>query len=267
MMNSLHEQSATFERLCIHIPCYNAQNFLLGTVSRIPWAEMPKNIRTSVLFIDNASTDGTQAEIAKASARLNAAGIPNHAILYQRNLGYGGSVKSALSYAIDQGYDFLAILHADGQYAPEELPRLVRKLSQQCDIFLLFGSRLAGDPRRGGMPLYKYFANHLLSSFQNAVSGLRLSEYHSGYRCYRLKFASEIPWKLFSDGFVFDNEIILSAHNCGLEISEMPISTYYGSEVSHVPIISTPLAILKNSIQYLLCRLGLRADRRYPSKT
>ena len=116
-----------------------------------------------------------------------------HAILHTENRGYGGSVKSAFAYAIEEGFDFIAVLHADGQYAPEELPRLVAALGRDQEICLLFGSRLSGRPLAGGMPLYKYVGNHILTFLQNAASGLRLSEYHSGYRLYRVALAAKLP--------------------------------------------------------------------------
>ena len=252
-------------RLCIYVPCYNAREFLLATVRRIPWDQLP-DLSVTVLFVDNASKDGTPGEIEKARAALAASGIATHAILHTENRGYGGSVKSAFAYAIEEGFDFIAVLHADGQYAPEELPRLVAALGRDQEICLLFGSRLSGRPLAGGMPLYKYVGNHILTFLQNAASGLRLSEYHSGYRLYRVALAAKLPLQALSDGFVFDNEIILSIHRRGLRIAELPIPTHYGTEKSHVPRIGTPLAILSNLNQYLLCRLGLWEDPRYPKR-
>jgi glycosyltransferase involved in cell wall biosynthesis len=249
-------------RLCIHIPSYNARDFLFATVRRIPW-DMLQGFSTTVLFVDNASQDGTVEEIDRARAELSATGIAADAILHSANRGYGGSVKSAFAYSIQNGFDFMAIVHSDGQYAPEELPRLLAALVEKPDICLLFGSRLAGSPLEGGMPVYKYFANHILTGLQNRLSGLNLSEYHSGYRLYRLALLAKIPWQTLSDDFVIDNEIIFAIHRCGFGIAELPIPTHYGTEKSNVPTIGTPLAILVNLAQYVLCRAGLREDPRY----
>lgn len=247
----------------IYIPSYNARPFLERTVERIPWDRLPSSLSFSVLFVDNASQDGSQAAISRARAALDARGIPNAAILHPKNRGYGGSVKSAFEYAIDRGFDYMAVLHADGQYAPELLPGLIAGLLAEPRSALHFGSRLAGNPLAGGMPLYKFLANHVLSWLQNVVSGLHLSEYHSGYRLYRLAHVARIPWRLLSDGFVIDNEIIFMIHAAGFLITEAPIPTYYGQEKSHVPRIGTPLAILQNLAEYGLTRAGLRSDPRY----
>jgi glycosyltransferase involved in cell wall biosynthesis len=255
-------RSALKARLCIHIPSYNARGFLLAAVRRVPW-DMLQGFSTTVLFVDNASQDDTSVEIGKARSELSAAGITTHAILHPENRGYGGSVKSAFTYSIENGFDFMAIVHSDGQYAPEELPRLLAALADDADICLLFGSRLAGSPLEGGMPVYKYLANRFLTGLQNLCSGLHLSEYHSGYRLYRLALLAKIPWQTLSDGFVFDNEIIFAIQRCGLRIAELPIPTHYGTEKSNVPTIGTPFAILVNLAQYMLCRAGLRDDPRY----
>ncbi len=247
----------------IYIPSYNAAPFLERTVGRIPWDRLPATLRYSVLFVDNASRDGSPDCIARARIALDRASIASYAILHARNLGYGGSVKSALKFALDQNFDYIAVLHADGQYAPEKLPDLIAGLMAESRSALHFGSRLTGNPLSGGMPLYKFLANHFLSGLQNLCSGLRLSEYHSGYRLYRLAHLAETPWPRLSDGFVIDNEIIFMIHAAGFLITETPIPTFYGEEKSHVPRIGTPLAILKNLLAFVLARAGLRADPRY----
>lgn len=248
------------------MPSYNARDFLLATVRRIPWNKLPQGLSTTVLFVDNASSDGTPGEIEKARVELAAAGIATHVILHPENRGYGGSLKTAFAYALGEGFDFLAVIHADGQYAPEELPRLLAALHDDPYVCTLSGSRLSGNPLKGGMPVYKYVGNHLLTFLQNAVSGLRLSEYHSGYRLYRLALVAKIPWQALSDGWVIDQEIIFVIHQHGLKIAELPIPTHYGTEKSHVPLVGLPLAILRNMAEYVLYLAGLRDDPRYPRR-
>lgn len=250
-------------KLLIYIPSYNARPFLERTVSRIPWERIPPQVSCSVLFVDNASPDGTAEVIPRAQESLRAAGIPSDSIFHPVNRGYGGSVKSAFAYAFEHKFDFLAVLHADGQYAPEKLPELISALLAEPRAALHFGSRLAGDALAGHMPLYKFLANHILSGLQNLLSGLNLSEYHSGYRLYRLAHIARIPWQRLSDGFVIDNEIIFMIHTAGFLITESPIPTHYGEEKSHVPNLGTPLAILKNLLLFVLARMGLRHDPRY----
>lgn len=246
------------ERLLICVPSYNAEPFLAATVARIPWAELASDVQPEVLFIDNASQDGSPREIERERARLEAAGIPARAILRTQNQGYGASMKTALDAALESRADYLAILHADGQYAPELLPSLLGELRARPEAAVHFGSRLTGRPLAGGMPVYKYLANHLLSGLQNLLLGARSSEYHSGYRLYRVSLMAPLPYRNLSDGFVFDNQILWLILDRGLGISESPIPTYYGSEKSHVPRIATPLAILTELARYLLHRWGIR---------
>jgi len=243
---------------CIYFPCYNAERFLARTVARIPWTQLPAGIEYSLLFVDNASSDGTWAEIEKLR-RVHPARSIRHAV----NRGYGGSVKTALDHCAREGVAILAVLHADGQYAPEELPRLLAELLARPESALHFGSRLKGAPLEGGMPMYKFLANHALSAFQNIVLGTSLSEFHSGYRLYRVVLLERVPWREASDGFVFDNEIIFLLRQAGLGITETPIPTFYGEEKSHVPRLATPAAIMANAVRYALARKGWRQDPLY----
>jgi len=246
-------------RTCVlYIPCYNAEPFLAVTVDRIPWERLPAGLDYCLLLVDNSSTDRTWEEIEALLARPS-----TFALRHPRNLGYGGSVKSALEWSMARSAEFLVVLHADGQYAPEELPGLLEQLLARPSTALLFGSRVTGHPLRGGMPVYKFVANRLLSALQNRVLGLRLSEYHSGYRLYRLSLLAPLRWRALSDGFVFDNEIIFLLHQAGQAIAESPIPTFYGKEKSHVPKLGTPLAILANAARYLLAKFSLRRDRLY----
>jgi glycosyltransferase involved in cell wall biosynthesis len=245
-------------RCCIYLPCYNAERWVAQTVGRIPWSRLPSGLEYSLLFVDNASQDGTWAEIGKLRRRHG-----GFAVRHDVNRGYGGSVKTALDHCLTEGFDILVVLHSDGQYAPEELPRLLAELLGQPDVALHFGSRLAGAPLKGGMPLYKYLANHALSGLQNLALGIRLSEYHSGYRLYRVGLVDRVAWRKAGDGFVFDNEIIFLLRQAGLRITESAIPTCYGEEKSYVPRVGTPLAILGNMLRYLLARKGWRRDPLY----
>jgi glycosyltransferase involved in cell wall biosynthesis len=250
------------KRFCIYIPSYNAGGFLARTVSRIPWAALPAGLEYGVLFVDNHSEDNSWAEIQRLKA-----GLPNaDAILHPRNLGYGGTVKSAFDYCVRKGIGLMVVLHADGQYAPEELPRLIGELLRNTGSALHFGSRLTGSPLKGGMPLYKYLANHVLTAIQNLVLKTRLSEFHSGYRLYRVAMVDRTPWRRASDGFDFDNEIIFLLVRAGLGISESPIPTFYGEEKSYVPRLGTPLAILRNTWRYLRAVTGGGKDSLYGAK-
>jgi hypothetical protein len=160
----------------------------------------------------------------------------------------------------------MVVLHADGQYAPEELPRLIGELLGHTGSALHFGSRLTGSPLKGGMPVYKYLANVTLTAIQNFVLKTRLSEFHSGYRLYRVAMVETTPWRKASDGFDFDNEIIFLLVRARLGITESPIPTFYGEETSYVPTLGTPLAILRNTWRYVQAVLGGRRDPLYGAK-
>ena len=107
-------------RVCMYLPSYNVRECIHATVTRIPWASLPPDMHAEILFIDNASTDGTPAVIADLYTELEGRGVRTHTRLHQGNRGYGGSIKAALGFCLEQGFNVRAVLHADGQYAPEE---------------------------------------------------------------------------------------------------------------------------------------------------
>lgn len=249
--------------VCIYIPSYNAARFVRKTVQRIPWDRLPEGQDYQVLFVDNASTDDSWNQIELARRDLKNLGVWSDAILHPLNRGYGGSVKSAFGYALEQQFDIVAVLHSDGQYAPEKMPDLLEDFLAAPRSAMHFGSRLRGAPLRGGMPLYKYLANHFLTWIQNVAVRANLSEYHSGYRLYRMELLRDIPYERNSDGFVFDNEIIFQILKWGFAITESEIPTCYGEEKSNVPILGTPLKILGNLAEYLGHEWGVVRIPRY----
>jgi glycosyltransferase involved in cell wall biosynthesis len=263
---SAPQPSVDESRCCIYLPCYNAARFVAQTVGRIPWSDLPAGLTYEVLLVDNASTDGTAEAIEGIRRALESEGRAVHVIRHGVNRGYGGSVKAAMGFCRDRGLGYLVVLHADGQYAPEVMPRLLGNLLEREREALHFGSRLSGRPLRGGMPVYKYLANGFLTWLQNVILGLWLSEYHSGYRLYRMRLLAGVPFEKNSDGFVFDNEILFQLAHFGLAIGESPIPTHYGEEKSHVPVISTPLRILGCAAGYLLVKLGWRSEVRYEQR-
>jgi glycosyltransferase involved in cell wall biosynthesis/cyclopropane fatty-acyl-phospholipid synthase-like methyltransferase len=217
-------------RVGVLVVAYNAASTLATTLARLP-----DSFATSVdhvLVCDDASTDDTYAvglQVKESSP------LPITVIRHERNLGYGGNQKVGYEWAIDHGLDLVVLLHADGQYAPEEIERLVAPLaSGTADA--VFGSRMMvrGQARAGGMPAYKYVGNRILTAFQNKLTGARLSEWHSGYRAYRVDALTDLPLASYSDGFDFDTEIILGLLAAEKRIVEVPIPTYYGDEICYV---------------------------------
>lgn len=223
--------SSSKPRIGIFIIAYNAVNHLISTISRIPKEVYDKV--DEIFVIDDCSKDNTyyaalgykhEQGISKLTVHRN-----------ETNQGYGGNQKVGYRYAIDRGLDIVALVHGDGQYAPEALPELLAPLENK-EADMVFGSRMstAGAALKGGMPLYKYLGNRILTVAQNKLSGLKLSEYHSGYRLYSTKALASVPFESFTNNWHFDTQIILAMAERGMRIAERPIPTYYGDEICHV---------------------------------
>lgn len=250
-------------RLLIFIVAFNAEKTVERVLTRIPEDLLgDERLDVEILIIDDASRDAT-FEVAERF-RNRGHSIPITNLRNPANLGYGGNQKLGYRFAIDQGFDFVALIHGDGQYAPEELPRLLEPLlAGGCDA--LFGSRMMtpGAARRGGMPLYKYFGNKLLTWAQNRIVGTRLSEYHSGYRIYSTRALAAVPFEANADGFDFDTDIIIQLSFAGFRIHELPVPTFYGDEICHVNGVQYAAAIIWTSLLARLQRYGVLYDRRF----
>lgn len=217
-------------RVAIFVIAYNAVRHLIRTIDRIPPEVMARV--AEIFVVDDASKDNTYYAALgyKAERGLDKLSVFRN----ERNQGYGGNQKVGYRYAIDRGHDVVVMLHGDGQYAPEVLPDLLAAVDAGADV--VFGSRMQrpGRALEGGMPLYKWVGNQVLTTVQNGLTGLGISEFHSGYRVYRTSTLRAVPFESFSNDWHFDTEILLAAHERGLRIVERPIPTYYGDEICHV---------------------------------
>lgn len=220
------------KKVGILIVAYNAVTTLAKVLQRIH-SDAWENV-AEVAILDDASQDSTY-ELAmgyKSVAQIDKLHVVRHA----SNLGYGGNQKAGYRYFIEKGFDVVVLLHGDGQYAPEILSHLYHPIvTGQADA--VFGSRMMSDyggPLRGGMPLYKYLGNRILTTMENRALGMRLTEFHSGYRAYNLHALKQIDFTHMTDDFHFDTEIIIKLHHQGFRISEVPIPTYYGEEICYV---------------------------------
>jgi 2-polyprenyl-3-methyl-5-hydroxy-6-metoxy-1,4-benzoquinol methylase len=243
-------------RIGVFIVAYNAVTTLGSVLERIP-----ESFRASidvVLVSDDFSTDDTY-EVGVAYQREDR-DLPITVVRQRRNLGYGGNQKFGYRWLIDHGIDVAVLLHGDGQYAPEQLPELVAPILEgRADVVL--GSRmLSTGALAGGMPLYKYVGNKILTRFQNRVSGLHLSEWHSGYRAFSLAELAKIPFDENADGFHFDTEVLLQLYDAGSRIVEVPIPTYYGDEICRVNGLAYAKDVSTDVIRYRLARLGFGAS-------
>ncbi len=208
-----------------------------------------QNVEEIAVF-DDASGDATY-ELALGLKALRA--LPKLVVLkHPKNLGYGGNQKAGYAYFIEKGFDIVVLLHGDGQYAPEILSHVYHPIvAGEADA--VFGSRMMskyGGALKGGMPMYKYLGNRILSVFENSALGLNLTEFHSGYRAYNLHALKKIDFSQMTNDFHFDTEIIIKLHHQQYRIHEVPIPTYYGDEICYV-----------NGMQY--ARDVFRAVRRY----
>jgi SAM-dependent methyltransferase len=181
-----------------------------------------------------------------------------------RHRGYGGNQKVGYQHAISRKHDVVALLHAEGQYAPEFLAALLKPLVDGTSD-MVFGSRMAegSKPLREGMPWHRYLGIRILTFLQNRLTGLNLSEGHSGYRAYRCAALQRIPLSLNSDSWHFDTELLLEFHAAGLRITEVPIPTYSGDEISHVKGILYAMHCLLAAVSYRLTRWGLWQDVKF----
>jgi len=248
-------------RLLILIVAYNAKSTLAPVLDRLPAAVL-SDFDCEVLIIDDASDDGTFEH--GLAYRQTHADLPLTVLRNRSNQGYGGNQKVGYTYAIQEGFDFVALIHGDGQYAPEELPNLMAPLVEGT-ADAVFGSRMLvrGAARRGGMPMYKLAGNRLLSSAQNALASVQLSEWHSGYRLYRVSTLASVRYAANSNGFGFDTEIILQLLNAKARITERAIPTYYGDEICRVNGLRYAAQVMRASLGNALHRHGLVHQRRF----
>ncbi|MCU1239109.1 MAG: glycosyl transferase, family 2 [Candidatus Solibacter sp.] len=220
------------KRIGILIVTYNATSTLVSVLKRIP-PSVWSNVEEVAVF-DDASPDST-FELAVGLKTL--CDLPKlHVLKHRRNLGYGGNQKAGYRYFQERGFDIVILLHGDGQYAPEILARLYHPLVKG-EAEAVFGSRMMtdfGGPLKGGMPLYKYVGNRILTTIENRALGLRLTEFHSGYRAYDLHALAAIDFSHMTNDFHFDTEIIIKLHHQRMRIAEVPIPTYYGTELCRV---------------------------------
>ena len=249
------------KRVLIFIVAYNAERTIQNVIQRIPAALAEHD--TEILIIDDSSHDRT-FEAAHACAAQGGRQLPITVLVTPVNQGYGGNQKIGYLYAIRKKFDVVALLHGDGQYAPEMLPDLLEPLLEGA-AEAVFGSRMMSrfGALKRGMPLYKYVGNKVLTRIQNWLLRSSLSEFHSGYRLFSVRALERIPFELNTNDFHFDTEIIIQFLRASLRIMELPIPTYYGDEISYVNVVKYGLNVLKASLHARLQDFGLFYDRKF----
>ena len=245
-------------RIAIFIPTYNAGQTLPVVLDRIP-PEVKQEVE-EIFVVDNASEDNTYLigvgyKHAKGLQNLNIYKNPT-------NLGYGASQKISYQYAIDRGYDIVVMLHGDAQYAPEKIAYLLEPF-RTGDADVVFGSRIAGLPLKGGMPIHRFLGNKTLTAIENAVLDWNLSEFHSGFRIFSCEALRQVPFALCSNYYHFDTEILIQFKLKRLRVVERPIPTYYGDERCYVNIWRYGFSILGSLMEYVFHQRGIRRLRKF----
>lgn len=240
-------------RIGILVVAYNAETTLERTLDRIP--EEFRSKVAEILILDDASHDATFTAGCRWS---QADGMPRTVVMrHTKNLGYGGNQKAGYALAAAHGLDIIVLLHGDGQYAPEFLPDMVAPIERgECEA--VFGSRMmkSGSALKGGMPMYKWLGNRILTRLENGLLGSRLTEFHSGYRAYSVAALKKLPIDRNTDAFDFDTQIIVQLLDAGMRIKEIPVPTYYGDEICYVNGMKYAKDVVKDVLEYRLAVKG-----------
>jgi glycosyltransferase involved in cell wall biosynthesis len=251
------------KKVLIFVVSYNAENFIAAVLNRIPDEAWDNSVyELEVLVIDDESPDNTYYR-AVDYQRTH----PNRAITVLRNpknQGYGGNQKLGYHYAVKHSFEVVVLLHGDGQYAPEYIPQMVQPiLADEADV--VFGSRMLNKQAalRGGMPLYKWVGNQVLTFLQNRILKTKLAEFHTGYRAYRVQSLADVPFQFNSNYFDFDTDIIIQMLDTKQRITEIPIPTFYGEEISRVNGIRYGFLILMTSFRSRLVPIGIFYDPKF----
>lgn len=241
------------KKVVVVLPAYNAARTLEMTYNEIPF-----DVVDEVILCDDASEDNT----VKIGAQL---GI-QHIIKHEKNKGYGGNQKSLYHKSLEIGADIIVMLHPDYQYTPRLIPSMVNMIGE--DLYpVVLGSRILGKGAlKGGMPLYKYMANRLLTFVQNILVNYKLSEYHTGYRAFSREVLETINFEKNSDDFVFDNEVLSQIIYAKFDVGEITCPTKYFEAASSINLkrsIKYGLGVLRVSWIHFMNRLGILRSELY----
>ncbi len=239
------------QKVIVVLPAYNAELTLEKTYKEIPF-----DIVDELVLVDDASKDNTSDLARKLGIQ--------HVIRHEANKGYGGNQKTCYRKALELNADIVVMLHPDYQYTPKLITAMVSIIGHKL-YPVVFGSRILGKGAlKGGMPLYKYFANRFLTLFQNILMNQKLSEYHTGYRAFSGEVLRSLDLAQNSDDFIFDNQMIAQIFYKGFEIGEVTCPTKYFEEASSINFsrsVTYGLGVLKVSCLYFLAKNGISKDK------
>jgi glycosyltransferase involved in cell wall biosynthesis len=243
------------QKVVVVLPAYNAERTLERTV-----ADLPSDLVDEVLLVDDASQDKT-LEVARAL------GLPT--IAHERNLGYGANQKTCYAEALRRQADVVVMLHPDYQYDPRLVTAMGALIAWGVYDVVLGSRIIGGGALKGGMPLYKYVSNRILTALQNILMRQKLSEYHTGYRAFSRRVLEDLPLESNSDDFVFDNQILAQIAYFGFRVGEVSCPTRYAPESSSIDFRRScryGLGVIWTSLQYRAARWGLAAPRIFDAR-
>ncbi len=234
------------KRICVVMPAYNAEKTLKKT-----YDEIPKDIVDDVILTDDASKD----ETVKVSRELDI-----KTFVHTENKGYGANQKTCYQAALDSGADIVIMLHPDYQYTPKLILPMVSMMTEGL-FDAVIGSRILGNKAMmGGMPLYKYASNRILTLTENLLIQQKLSEYHTGYRAFSRKVLETIPLLENSDDFVFDNQMLCQTLYFGFDVGEVSCPALYFDDASSISFsrsVTYGLGVMQTAMKYAMARRGM----------
>ncbi len=234
------------KKVVVVLPAYNAAKTL-----KMTFEEIPRAFVDDIILVDDASWDGTPAAARELGIKV---------VIHEKNLGYGGNQKTCYRTALGLGADIVVMLHPDYQYTPKLIPAMATMIAYG-EFDAVLASRILGvGALQGGMPLYKYISNRLLTLIENILVGHKLSEYHTGYRAFSREVLERLPLKENSDDFVFDNQMLAQIIWSGYRIGEVSCPTKYFKEASSINFWRSVIygfGVLKTAVQFRLCKWGI----------
>lgn len=235
------------KKITVVLPAYNAAKTLEATYKEIPF-----EIVDEVILVDDKSNDNTVEEGKRLGIK--------HIVEHEQNKGYGGNQKSCYDKALELDSDIVVMLHPDYQYTPKLIQAICHIIANELYEVVLASRILGKGALKGGMPLYKYIANRLLTLTQNLLMNQKLSEYHTGYRAFSSKVLKSINYHANSNDFVFDNQMLAQIFYAGYEIAEVTCPTKYFDDASSINLrrsMKYGFGVLGTSIQYFAAKAGL----------
>lgn len=239
------------KRIAVVMPAYNAERTLERTVRELP------GIVDIKILVDDSSSDNT----AQLSETLGV-----QTFIHDSNYGYGRNQQTCYREALSAGADIVVMVHADYQYTPSLVSAMAGMVSSGVYDVVLGSRILGGGALKGGMPLYKYIANRLLTGFQNLFLGVKLSEYHTGFRAFSREVLQTLPLLENSDDFVFDNQILAQCIMFGFRIGEISCPTKYFDDASSINFHRSAkygIGVLKTTMGFVAHKLGIAKLPRY----